>query len=254
MIRSTAFVFGAAVVAGVVLTASAQSSRPEVRRPHKTVLDRLNDAASAAQTHEPVAVRRLMDQALDSVSILHIRQTHSVRNRVFQAEQAFRHGRHQSITEQDVVGGMNAIADLVAAPGWARTDVSQLHLFRLLLKPHVPQLIGTRPSDRGGADISVEMSPAEAVFVALFLANSKGTNEDYQVVPDEWVRRTLEGLSRRRQRVSPDQEASRPQLAFTLERPETASFRRIVEQGLADESSEVTTHAHAFLDRLGLQR
>src|SRR5258708_8678356 len=130
----------------------------------------LKDAAFAARTNELGDVRALTDTILDRFAIVSMPKEQPLRDRIARAEYSFRRGIQRPVSEQDAVAAMNQMARYALAPEWARTNVAQIHLFRTMLKPEVPQLVGTLPLDRTKTRqpywaISDKMSPAEAVFV-----------------------------------------------------------------------------------------
>jgi hypothetical protein len=104
----------------------------------------------------------------------------SVRKRLANAEEKFRRNDHRTISEAEFVEACNRTAAEFDLPDYARTSGAQVHAFRELLRQMAPSAIG-----RSGH--STEMTPAEAVFVALQLASQKVLNPDYQVPPNRWV-------------------------------------------------------------------
>ena len=171
-------VFGALLIAYVPLRGQPMKPR------YRTGFQVLNDKSIAARKHDKAAIRALTEEIINRNGGAYIPLGHSLRNRIFQAEHGYQRGTHKSVSEREVADAMNALVDEVGAPDWARTNVSQLHLLRTLLKPHVPSLVGTRQSSGRPLDFSDEMSPAEATFVLLLLANNKISNTDYQIGPD----------------------------------------------------------------------
>src|SRR5262249_15888463 len=75
----------------------------------------------------------------------------------------------------------------MGAPDYAKVSVRQLRFLRLNAMGVFPGLV-TQP--KGGQSkksvIDSEMSPLEAVGMAMFIGNQKLTNEDFQVPPAEW--------------------------------------------------------------------
>ena len=224
-------------------------------KPYPNVFNRLNDAVHEARNNDAASIAKLTNTILDSISLADIPSAHSLRGRIARAEHAYRRGQQPPILERDLADAMNQVADLAGAPSWARTSVAQLHLFRTILKPHVPPLVGRRmATGKGPYAISDEMSPAEAVFVALFLANSKMTNVAYQVDPDEWVEKIREA----KLHISPAPSSS------SIDAPakgvghedsqEIFRAMRGLEHDLKTESSSTSSLVHAFLDRINITR
>ncbi len=220
---------------------------------NRNPLSDFNELAMAARGGDPQALRAMTNGILDRFVSIELPAEHSLRDRLFRAESEFRAGRHPSVSEDSAVAAFNEIADLVSAPDWARTNKNQVHVFRVSLKPRIPQLVGRERAQRRLLDISEQMSPGEAVLVALYLAQGKLTTPEYQVPPDEWVSRirAAKGANRRHT------QGRRPTIArltLQIESEQQAMFRRSLEAGLRDESSAASMQAHAFLDRLGIAR
>lgn len=234
------------LAAGVLVSATLAQGGDE-RSP--TAFQHVNALASRARSQDKAAVRAVTDAILDRVSPISIPEAHSLRERVFRAEDGFRHGRHGVISEEALVSAMNDLASAIDAPKWAKTNQAQVRLFRTMLKPHVPQLVGTQPGGVGRYGLASEMSPAETVLVALALVSAKATQPSFKLEPDQWVESVR---SATRQRPAAARRPIKGRLVGRIVDPEETTFRLAVEDGLKDESSSVSQQAHAFFDRLGI--
>jgi len=248
------------IATAAVVTVGALSNTPSYgqdnSRRHKTVFEQLNERAASAITHDAGSVRKLTDDILDRFSFLHIPTQHSLRNRIFGAEHKSRHGLRQPVSEMDVANAVNDFVDTVQAPSWAKTNVEQLHLFRTVLKPHFPLLVGTQPhrdnaGNRPPWAISSDMAPAEAILVVLYLARGKLTMPEYQMSPEAWIQQLRDLKAARQGQHAVIQPMNRPMLIIG---PALPRFKHALETDLADENGVVAQQAHAFLDRLGLDR
>ncbi len=120
-----------------------------------------------------------------------------------------------------------------------------------MLKPYVPQLVGREPLQKQGQPpwaISDAMSPAEALLVTMYLATGKVLSPEYQVGPNEWVQRI------RRLTNGTDKNPQTPRSGVSKIDPEVILFKNIVEFGLRDRNSDVSSQANEFFDMLGIRR
>lgn len=220
---------------------------------YRNSLSDFNEVATAARGGNPQALRAMTDEIFDRFVSVELPREHSLRDRLFRAESEFRAGRHPAISEDSAVAAFNEVVVLVSGPEWARTNKSQLHVFRLALKPNIPQLVGRERAQRRLLDISDRMSPSEALLATLYLGQGKLSTPEYQVAPDEWVARVREArvLSRS---VPRGTRPATARLSFNTDTEQLSMFRRSVEAGLRDEASSVSTQAHVFFDRLGIAR
>jgi hypothetical protein len=252
MIKALSVVIACVIALASAVVLVAQSERAQSMR-HKSKLGEVNDFAFEARGNNVVAVRKLTDQIVDRVAPFEVPAAHSLRARVFRAEHDFRRGRHAGIREGDLANAINGLVDDLYGPAWAKTNSSQLHLFRTVLKPQAPQLVGTKRGPRGRFDISDEMSPSEGMLVGLLLGSGKLKDPEYQIEPDEWVARVLAEKERRAQERRTS-DAPRAILVGRIETTEAVSLSDSITHGLKDERSEISSHAHTFLDRLGIPR
>jgi hypothetical protein len=237
--------------ASVVISALLYAQEQQPGQPPNGFRD-LNDAAFAARTNELREIRVLTDTILDRFAIISMPKDQPLRDRIARAEYGFRRGLQRPISEQDAVAALNQMARYALAPEWARTNLAQIHLFRTMLKPKVPQLVGQLPvepaKDRHPYwTISDKMSPAEAVFVVTYLARGKIFSPEYQVGPDEWVDNIRRMMTGRTEKPSVVPFA-------TLLSPEMTRLLHIAEHGLTNYSSGVSVTANDFLDMMKVLR
>jgi hypothetical protein len=200
-------------------------------------LDSINVAAIAAHANGEVGIRALTDVIFDRL-MPDVPQKHSLRDRVARAEIKFRDRSHDPIGEQALMIATNTTVARYGLPKWAETNIKQLHLFRAMLKSHVPQLISATSAD---GQLSDKMSPAEAAFVVLYLACGKLRSSDYQVSPDAWVEQILV-----RQPVPTDSGG-----LSVGTRPLRSSS---MEAEIAREDSKESRAVHDLLDMAGFQQ
>jgi hypothetical protein len=218
---------------------------------HKSGLEVVNDAALESRTDQLREVKLLTDTIFDRFAFVPVPPDQPLRDRIAAAELAYRRGSHKAITEAQAVKAMNQLARFAMAPEWARTNEAQIHLFRTMLKPYVPQLVGREPFQKLGQPpwaISDAMSPAEALLVTMYLATGKVLSPEYQIGPNEWVqymRRLTNGT---------EKAADSTRARVSKVDPEIALFKDIVEFGLRDRNSEISSQANEFLDMLGIKR
>jgi hypothetical protein len=202
----------------------------------------LNVKAIEATRNQRPAIRALTDQVLNLMSPVQIPATHSVRERIARAEENFRFNWHRSISEADAAEALNAFVYAVGAPEWATVNLDLVHSVRIQLQPRAPQLIGTLRSGSHALDVSIEMSPIEAITLMLSVANNKLTDPGQQVTPD--VRSLLQRPG------STVRQASTNRVPGGL----WTAARFALERSLSDETSAASRQAHRVLDSLGIRR
>jgi len=205
--------------------------------------DRTEDLAKLANADAPAGVRALAEQVVDASILTHASKR--VRDRLFRTDLEFRKGRRRGLTPRELADASNEFATLLGAPGYARTSEEQVQTVRRLHRQLVPHLGAEKGQPRLLSD---EMSPIEAFDVAASLATQKLYNPWYRVTPEEWSARRRAGRSD----TSPRSAIGGATL--TLMPPDTATVSLALEQGLADDSSDITLVIHQFLDRIGFQR
>jgi len=162
------------LTSSVVLLSSVMASDQPIPGP----LGAIEAKAKGAKSHDPQAVRAYVDAILDQAHLSVAPE--SVRGRLAKAELKFHRKEHKTISEAEFVEACNRTAADFKLPDYARTSGAQVHVFRMMLGKMAPSTIGASGQ-------STDMTPAEAVFVALQLAGQKVFNPDYQVPPDQWV-------------------------------------------------------------------
>src|SRR5437867_566159 len=179
-----ALIVAAIVLAIVVFVAKLMSAQVTPAPRHRIATDFVEETAKAATDDDPRSVRRFVDEIFNRS--MFAKAPASVRDRVFRSELAFRNGRHVAIAEDTLRETINEFARRADAPGHVKTSEGQLHIFREGMRRWIPHFAGPKPTPHG---LGIEMSPAEAVFIAMHLAQQKLTNPEYQVDADEWVKR-----------------------------------------------------------------
>lgn len=115
----------------------------------------------------------------------------AVKARAIDAETKFLKGNRPGVQEEDVAKAVNLFADRLRLPDYARTSPKQVRALRMSLVVDSPMFMGrgmARPSASVGDSISSEMSPLQALHVAMVMINQKTINPDFQVTPEEWDR------------------------------------------------------------------
>jgi hypothetical protein len=162
-----------------------------------------------------------------------VRCGNPLRRRVVAAEWRFRQTAQPSISESTLVDAANQVAATAGAPSWLRVSVEEVHVIRTALRPFLPRFVGTVKSE---LQLSDQMSPAEAVFIAMTLGNGMMQDpDDFRGGPDAH----LERIRQRQQNPLP---ASRVVVRV-------ASID--ISGDLNAEETVLARSAHRFLDRLG---
>jgi hypothetical protein len=224
--------------------AKAQANRNSTLHPvaMRPPLSYIEDKAYAAQHNDPASVRAFTDEIF-ARTVLN-GAAPSLSDRLYRNEVAFRGGQHAGVSEDDLVTAVNARVSLFGLPKYMRTTRGQAHIAREDLREHVRHYANNDTRQRSPAAV---LSPAEAVLVSADLAFQKVINPRYQVEPEQFE----EDVANRRAQAK----------AHTLVPPKSGLEVRTLSAGyastkqqLADESSEVVSNAHSFLDAIGFQR
>lgn len=145
----------------------------------KALLARTGDEQAVGDFADEVFSQFAPPEASDALPLF--------KDRVVRAEVNYRRTGKGGVKERDMAGALNGLAKQMGAPDYAKVNVRQVRFLRLNAMSVLPGLV-TQP--KGGQSkksvIDSEMSPLEAVGMALFMGNQKLTNEDFQVPPAEW--------------------------------------------------------------------
>jgi hypothetical protein len=149
----------------------------------------IDGAAQAAQSSSKEAVKALVDAVFDR-ELPMVRCGNSLRRQVADAEWRFRQKGQPPIAESTFVNVANGMLARAVAPAWARVNIDELHLLRTRAWPMLPRFIGTVGSYR---QLSEQMSPVEAIFVAMSLGQlMMSDSDDFRDGPAAYVQRTRE--------------------------------------------------------------
>ena len=198
----------------------------------------IDGAALAARANDRDTVVALVDAVFDRL-LPAARCGNPFRHRVAEAEMSFRRGRQPAISERELSEAANDVLAAAGAPTWARTSVAQMHLLRESLRPELPRFIGTVASEYRLSD---RLSPVEAAFVSMELANGVLDDPTFRDGPDAWVRQV------RALQANPS--PSEPRLVVRVGVP----LRVDIERDVNEKDSATSRSGHQFLDRLGFPR
>lgn len=157
----------------------------------------IESAAVTARGGDPSAVSALTDAVFaypHSYRRLPPSLEYPIKQRIANAEVAYRQGQSSGVQTADLVNAFNGLADKFGLPDYAKTSVVQIRYLRTSMALGFPQFMGeglSRPGAKVGDPISDAMSPTQAAHLAQVLADQKLWNPDYQVPPDKWDPRIL---------------------------------------------------------------
>ena len=111
-----------------------------------------------------------------------------IKDRLLYAEMQYRQGRGKSVTERQVVALHNMLVQQLGLPAYASVDKAQVRYIRMHLLQENPTLMGYGIKDnmKVGESIGEELSPLQAVHLALEVMGQKLINPEFQVAPEEW--------------------------------------------------------------------
>lgn len=179
--------FGIVALSAKIVVKTTKSQTADISNKRERVSS-FNRKALLARTGDEQAVADFADEVFSQFGPPEASDAFPLfKDRVVRAEVNYRRTGKGGVRERDVAGALNGLAKEMGAPDYAKVSVRQLRFLRLNAMSAVPGLV-TRP--KGGQSqkslIDNEMSPLEAVGMAMFIGNQKLTNEDFQVTPAEW--------------------------------------------------------------------
>lgn len=114
-----------------------------------------------------------------------------VKTRIVNSELLYQANQRGGVSETAVVQVVNGLQVKFNTPEFSKTDVYEVRKLRQALQLLAPQFVGhgrqSEQSSVGDVNSTIvpEMSPAEAVFVALAMINQKKSNPNYQLTQAE---------------------------------------------------------------------
>ena len=193
----------------------------------------IDGAAQAAQSNGQDAVKALVDAVFDRELPAMVRCNDPLRHQVADAEWRFRQKEQPPIAEATLVDVANGALAGAGAPAWARVNIEELHFLRTAARPELPRFIGTVGS---GRELSDQMSPVEAVFMAMELGTGMLWNSgEFRGGPDAYLQRA------RDRQLNPPRPGAVLRLSFV-----TFNLGRELE----DQNTTIATAARRFLTQL----
>lgn len=224
---------------------------------------RVEEKAKAAETSDPDSVRALADEIFDQPHVFgtfpdYVRGP--VKERVLRAELAYREGQGKPVTHTDVVHLINTLADVLALPSYAKTSEHQLADVRFRAMRFTPSFMGLHLSEhqdgtplRAGENMSSNMSPLQACYLAMSAVDAKLNNVEYQVPPEEWEANRYDAALekwRRHEKPTP----MPPRLSAIVNYKQMELIRTAEAHLLHLSPPESITLIHSVLDTLGVPK
>jgi hypothetical protein len=214
------------------LTLSSNMAAQRVMSPH----DRLESLAATLQSGDLQSITRMGDGVFAIPHFIDIPEIaiSLLKEKFMGAEDAYWRGQHPGVHERDVVTALNALADALKLPEYAKTAPSQVRTVRMKMLYTHPRFNGLRFGNKSvsfGGKVGAlpdTMSPLQALHLALTLIDAKFTVESYQVTPAEWEKmraKNLRAEASSSQGIAPQ---TSPRIYFTNS-PQTLELHRRLE-------------------------
>jgi len=214
----------------------------------------LDNAARLATKNDDVSVRALTESVFGFPRMLPrlpdvIENT--IKDRLVDAEFAYRNGTQPGVQEEDLVKLVNSFADKLHAPSYAKTSIKQLRLLRMQLAFASPAFMASglvRHKMLVGDSVSSTMSPLQAAHLLNSLIDQKLINPAFQFEPTEWDNKqaSLEmekvKTAQERMRAAGPDSSQPPRLSITV-----GHRNRDLHNALLQAGSSLS-----FLDAMGL--
>jgi len=160
---------------------------------NKTMKDQIEEKARKAKTNDEASVRELADAVFDYVgSPIPSTISADMKDRLVNAEMRYR-GGGKAVTESHIVHTINELAEKLQAPEYAKTSLLQIRVMRARLALIYPNFIAQDAEDKEkgvhkkvGDKMNPHVSPLEAAFIVMLMAQQKMSNEEWQKTPDEF--------------------------------------------------------------------
>jgi hypothetical protein len=156
-------------------------------------LDDLNEKAKRASIGNQAAVKDFVDEITAQYGLLEYAgdvTKEGIKDRIVSAEIQYQ-ADGKGISEASLTQMINDLTNSLSAPDFMKTDVEQVRFLRVVRMSMLPNLINQRakalrsPSRQPSA-INSEMSPIEAMYIAMDLVHQKLNLEEWQVSPAEF--------------------------------------------------------------------
>ena len=182
-----ALLIGIVVVSGQMTVTTKSQTSPILDK--QTQVNSLNNKGRLARNGDEKAIGDFADEVFNQFAPPEAADAFPLfKDRIVRAEINYRRTGKGGIQEKDVVITLNKLGMQLGTPDYAKVSLRQLRFLRLNALTAFPGLVG-QPRDEQARKslIDSEMSPVEAVGMALLLGNQKLANEDFQVTPSEWA-------------------------------------------------------------------
>jgi hypothetical protein len=170
-------------IGGAQVTDSSNQGNPYKGLDNAARLAAKNDDASVrALTESVFGFPRMLPRLPDVIE-------NTIKDRLVEAEFAYRNGAQPGVQEEDLVKLVNSFSDKLHAPSYAKTSMKQLRMLRMQLAFASPAfmasgLVGKNMSVGDSANST--MSPLQAMHLLNSLIDQKLINPAFQLEPAEW--------------------------------------------------------------------
>jgi hypothetical protein len=170
-------------IGGAQVTGSSNQGNPYKVLDNAARMAAKNDDASVrALTESVFSFPRMLPRLPDVIE-------NTIKDRLVEAEFAYRNGAQPGLQEEDLVKLVNSFADKLHAPSYAKTSMKQLRVLRMQLAFASPAfmasgLVGKNMSV--GDSVNSTMSPLQATHLLNSLIDQKLINPAFQLEPTEW--------------------------------------------------------------------
>jgi hypothetical protein len=209
----------------------------------------IEEKAKMARDNVPSHIEDLVDEVFGR-SVLS-KAAPSIKERVYRNELAFRNNQRSAIAEQRLVRVANERVRRTALPEHMRWGKRQLRMNREETRFFVRHFAGSDPTK---GTVSDDMSPLEAVFIAIDLTTQKLFNPEFRVPPEQWEKAAAARRAKASARAKEQSPVHGPQEPFTARPMLMPSLPAMQIPDVSDESSAAVLEIHSVLDSLGFER
>jgi hypothetical protein len=174
--------------------------------------DRIDQLAQTARSNTDADIKALADAAIHPFGVPGP-VAEQFRVSVVAAEQRYRQGKGQGVTEEELVAFHNRVTKALKLPEFAEVDHRQMREFRMTLVDLSPNLM-TPKRDKdpaAGHEISHEMSPLQAAHLETMMIFQKYMSPMYQLHPKDWTPEIADKIQHEGHHLDPKQHRVRPE-------------------------------------------
>jgi len=236
------------------------SANMKQNKPAQNPLADINAKAKRSKGGDRQSISELADDIFSQYGLLDSIPSvkASIKERLIKAEMNFQKKGGASVREEKIATMINELTTKLGGPEFMKTDAQQVRFLRVARMAQLPDLINQSQTRRKThKSIHSELSPLEAMFIAMDLIYQKLNSDDFQMTPSEFRadinRRHLE-LSRRDRSSNSNESSSESVYQVKQSEPtsKASELREASKRAAGINRADFLKFANSALDTLGI--